>query len=105
MSLERLEGKQYQSNSDIWSLGIIIYEMVLGEYPLGDIRNKTILDLIEILKQQHYLKFPKTFSPPFVDFLRKCLKKDYKERAKSYDLLSHPFIKKVSKIKKDIFQK
>ena len=30
MSPERLEGKEYSFSSDIWALGMIIYELVTG---------------------------------------------------------------------------
>jgi serine/threonine protein kinase len=33
MSPERLENKEYSFSSDIWSLGIVIYEMATGEHP------------------------------------------------------------------------
>ena len=32
-SPERLENKEYSFSSDIWSLGIVIYEMATGEHP------------------------------------------------------------------------
>jgi len=38
MSPERLEGEAYSFSSDIWALGIIVYEMAIGEspYPMTD---------------------------------------------------------------------
>lgn len=33
MSPERIEGKPYISDTDIWSLGISLLECVMGEYP------------------------------------------------------------------------
>ena len=38
MSPERLEGEEYSFPSDIWSIGMILYEMVVGHspYPITD---------------------------------------------------------------------
>ena len=38
MSPERIEGLAYSFSSDIWALGMIVYEMVVGQspYPLTD---------------------------------------------------------------------
>lgn len=33
MSPERMEGKEYSYPSDIWSLGIVVYECVSGVFP------------------------------------------------------------------------
>jgi len=32
MSPERLMNKPYTANSDIWAVGLILYELVCGEY-------------------------------------------------------------------------
>lgn len=33
MSPERLQGDQYKSDTDLWSLGIVLAECALGKYP------------------------------------------------------------------------
>ena len=33
MSPERLDGRAYSFSSDIWALGMIVYEMVVGKSP------------------------------------------------------------------------
>jgi len=42
------------------------------------------------------LKNPKIWPTEFVDFLAKCLIKDYKIRPSASDMLQHPFIKNAS---------
>lgn len=36
MSPERLDGLAYSFSSDIWALGMIVYEMVIGAAPYPD---------------------------------------------------------------------
>lgn len=33
MSPERMEGEKYGFEADIWSLGIVLYELITGSYP------------------------------------------------------------------------
>lgn len=36
MSPERLKGESYFSDTDIWSLGLLLVECVLGRFPYPD---------------------------------------------------------------------
>lgn len=52
-----LENKEYTSKCDIWSLGILIYEMLYGKTPwIGD----SIKRLLANMSEQRYPEFPKT---------------------------------------------
>ena len=109
MSPERLVKDQYyQTSSDIWALGLIVYECALGKFPCHDQIVK--MGLIEDELRDFYLKgnlleFPKTFSEDLKDFLRKCLKVSPAERAKASELLEHPFIEKSKNLPDDSFKK
>lgn len=46
MSPERLQGKSYSFSSDIWSLGICIYELAVGTHPF---KNLSLFDMVYIL--------------------------------------------------------
>jgi len=39
MSPERMEGENYSSKGDIWSLGIVIIEMMTGDFPYPETRD------------------------------------------------------------------
>jgi len=43
MSPERMEGEQYSYAGDIWSLGVILLEMLLGKYPFPEAVQKDFL--------------------------------------------------------------
>jgi serine/threonine protein kinase len=36
MSPERLKGDMYRSDTDIWSLGIVLVECAFGKYPYNE---------------------------------------------------------------------
>ena len=75
MSPERFLGKEYSFDSDLWSLGLVIYELAMGKFPY-EFSNVFIEHLNKILCDDEP-RFPKNgpFSPEFCDFLEKCLQK------------------------------
>lgn len=109
MSPERIEGKDYTSNSDVWSLGLIIWECAVGYFPYfinnQKPTNLNILSLRNLIVDYEIPKFPSEFSPNFQDFLSRCLRKDKQQRAWSFELLEHPFVRKFKNEGTDKFKK
>lgn len=104
MSPERLNGKEYQMNCDIWALGLVAYECALGRYPgLNDPRKATLLDLRRLFTENRLSKFPENFSDKFQSFLSCCLQVDFKQRAKAADLLEHPFVLRAKQVNPGLF--
>jgi mitogen-activated protein kinase kinase 1 len=92
MSPERMEGEKYNFEGDIWSLGLVIYELCTGFYPYKD-HGSNFLEMLEQVKYQPSPSLDKNvFSPELVDFVDKCLVKDYQVRPSALALLAHPFI-------------
>mmetsp|Transcript_34696 Transcript_34696/g.53210 ORF Transcript_34696/g.53210 Transcript_34696/m.53210 type:complete len:93 (-) Transcript_34696:149-427(-) len=92
MSPERLEGGVYSFPSDIWGLGMIIYEMVTGQNPYPS-TDKPII-LFEMMREKPAPNFDhlNAVSDVLKDFIKCCLQKDSKHRWKATDLLNHKFI-------------
>lgn len=87
MSPERLEAEEYSFPSDIWALGMVVYELAVGQSPYPS-TDKPIL-LSETMKKMDApnLDNLQGVSPLLKDFSRRCLHKDPHQRWAARDLL------------------
>lgn len=88
MAPELVQEQPYNYTVDLWSLGVILYELYVGQPPFY---TNSIYSLIQhIIKDP--VKFPTNISPQFKSFLRGLLNKKPAERLSWPALLEHPFI-------------
>lgn len=96
MSPERIQGNVYSTKGDVWSLGLMIIELVTGQFPLGGHHDTPdgILDLLQRIVNEPPPSLPKThyFPPEMLDFVNRCCVKNEKERSSISELLHHDFI-------------
>ncbi|EOB14469.1 cAMP-dependent protein kinase catalytic subunit [Nosema bombycis CQ1] len=95
MSPEKLLNDDDGADSDFWSFGIIIYEMLVGDPPFFD--NDTSSIYHKILKSELY--FPDYISPQSRDIIRRLLSRDRQERLGYYgikEIMSHGFFKNIN---------
>ncbi|OHS96290.1 CAMK family protein kinase [Tritrichomonas foetus] len=75
--------------SDIWSLGVILYAMVTGEFP-WNLSNTNIM-IQQIMKAEY--KVPSYISDPCKELITHMLKVNPNDRISIEDILKHPFLK------------
>ena len=91
MSPEILAGEEYDNETDLWSLGVIIYQLFFKKYPYDGEREVAIYKKINELGQK-ILK--ETGDKKLDDLIRKLLVNNPKKRVKWKDYFNHPFFKK-----------
>lgn len=100
MSPERILGKAYSFESDIWALGLSMAQCALGTFPYKcipkDQNDKTgFFELLEEITSQERLTLSETdTSPEFREFVWACMEKDPAQRPTAKQLLDCAFLKK-----------
>lgn len=96
MSPQCLNGEGYSSKNDIWSLGIIFYELIFGDVP-WPVNSK--FELIQAFKTRP-LRFPHKISAILQNFIECCLKISENDRIDWEELYCHPLFKSDQPIQK-----
>ena len=91
MSPERITGKKYSYSSDIWSVGLVIYELATGKEPYGE-GDDFLTQITKIVENDEPRLDNNIFSKEFCDFIEKTVKKEQEKRADVDELLNHPWI-------------
>ena len=97
MAPEIIQGKAYDEASDIWSLGIVAYELAEGQLPYACL---SVPDTLVAIVREKPPRLPteRWWSADFQDFIRRCLRKVPGERASANDLLNHAFVGYASSV-------
>ncbi|CAI2387319.1 unnamed protein product [Moneuplotes crassus] len=98
MAPEIMNGEEYTSQVDIWSLGIIIYQLLVGFVPFTGGDHSELADKVN--KGDYGVPKNVELSLDCVDLLNKCLQYQPKKRISHADLIGHPFFQQSDTCKK-----
>ena len=101
MSPQVALNSDYDSKTDIWSLGITCIEMIEGEPPNSQLKPRCVIEKIgrnppsakELISSEFH-------TDEFIDFVKNCLEVNPSKRPCAKELLKHKFIIKYSQGKK-----
>ena len=96
MAPEIVGSETYDYSVDIWSLGILLYEMLFGHSPFKGNDTNNIIQNIKT-HELNYDENNKKISNSCKDLIQKLLNMNPQKRLKIKDILEHPFIKKHTK--------
>ncbi|CAA6654889.1 unnamed protein product [Spirodela intermedia] len=92
MAPELVREQPYNHTVDLWSLGVILYELFVGQPPFYT--NSVYALVRHIIKDP--VKYPENMSSSFQSFLKGLLNKIPQSRLTWPALLEHPFVKETS---------
>jgi serine/threonine protein kinase len=85
---EMIEGKDHDASVDIWSLGVLLYEFLVGSPPFEEARQKDTCRRIRLVD----LRFPSFVKPLARDLIQRFLQRDPTKRIPLREVRSHPWI-------------
>eukprot|EP00928_Gymnodinium_smaydae_P068806 TRINITY_DN5207_c0_g1_i1.p1 TRINITY_DN5207_c0_g1~~TRINITY_DN5207_c0_g1_i1.p1 ORF type:complete len:574 (+),score=122.75 TRINITY_DN5207_c0_g1_i1:34-1755(+) len=87
MSPERLEGDDHSYNSDVWSAGVVIYELATGQHPF---QSNSFLGVYSNICEQDEPRLPADGNPAaLLDLVARCLQRDATQRPDARALGDH----------------
>nr|UPW42860.1 protein kinase wis1 [Hypsizygus marmoreus] len=108
MAPERIKGESqnklgtYTVSSDVWSLGLSMIEIGLGQYPYPPETYSNVFAQLTAIVHGDPPELPEEkYSEEARDWVRQCLAKKPEDRASYADLLDHPFLKR-DRARKDV---
>lgn len=87
-----LNDENYSSKCDVWSTGVLIYELMFGKHPWT---GHSVPNLYNNIKTKP-LSFPKDISTEFKDLLTKMLKIKDEDRISWKEVYEHPAMKHIN---------
>lgn len=87
---EMVSGTAYDASVDIWSLGVLMYECLVGNAPFESSTNDDTFHRIA----KDTVVFPSRVAPDAQDLLRRILVKEPAKRLRIAEILRHPWVQR-----------
>jgi serine/threonine protein kinase len=91
----------YHKGSDVWSVGVLAYQLLTGIMPFNDVENPITPKMVTVCKEilvsepkMHGNRW-RNISNDAKDFVSACLHKDYMHRPSAMQCLIHPWLTKT----------
>ncbi|EGR29174.1 protein kinase domain protein [Ichthyophthirius multifiliis] len=107
MAPEVLFGKKYNEKCDIWSIGVIIYQLIFGKNPFCAKKSTSILELVHEIKQFRldFTASEVNISSQLQNLLQNMLSKDPNQRIGFKEFFENEWVSGKTGIKGDVLQK
>ena len=79
MSPEQARGEKVDKRADIWSFGVVVYEMVTGTRAFAGDDVADVLASV-LAREPDWTRLPSNLSPALGTYIRRCLEKNPKQR-------------------------
>ncbi|KAJ3700671.1 hypothetical protein LUZ61_004376 [Rhynchospora tenuis] len=91
MAPEVMQVQKYDAKADLWSLGVILYQLVTGRTPYNGANQ---IQLLQNILKSNELTFPPdvTLSADCIDLCKKLLRRNPVERLTVEEFLNHQFL-------------
>lgn len=94
MAPESLKHKEYSRKSDVWSFGVVVWEIVTRQIPY---ENEDLMELgVKIRDEGHSLAIPDNTEPLFKHIMTNCFQKDPQDRL-DIDVICNELDKELEK--------
>ena len=93
MAPEMIQNKNHNHTLDIWSLGILLYELVHGRAPFTGVHPREISDKI----MRGVIRFKPGLSEEYKSLVNDILKYECNERLPLIKVFDHPWVKNFEK--------
>jgi serine/threonine protein kinase len=91
LSPEVCDGKPYDSGSDMWSVGVMLYYLMFNKFPFDGQGLRQLMANI-VGRPVQVSRFRNSYSSKLTDVLRSLLSKRSSQRPSASDLLKHPLL-------------